>query len=193
LSSQKVKTWFVHLNKYVALFLAGSNNNITINAILQVIDNTQVKRHYLTACLKPMYLNSDWIGVLQYISMWQALGVTKFFLYIQQISPEVDRIIKIYENEGLVERIHYGFVPPTSNHIDVNLYMFGSDELLVVNDCLLRNRGVSEWVALNDLDEILVNRIDNGSAIGNSLINLVLLVARAETTYKLRNSISNSK
>lgn len=137
------------------LFLEYSKQFVAIKP--KIVDDRKRKKYYLTACMKPIFLNADWIGLLQYLLIWHSLGVEKFILYIQQVSPETDKILQIFEKEDLLERVSYGFLPTTDNHIDVNSEMFFSDELTVLNDCLLRSRGESEWVTMADLDEIMAD------------------------------------
>ena len=115
--------------------------------------------------MKPIFLNADWMVCCNIFQFGVQLGVEKFILYIQQVSPETDKILKIFENEQLIERVSYGFLPSTDNHIDVNAQMFFSDELTVLNDCLLRSRGDSEWVTMADLDEIMADVSGNGRSM----------------------------
>ena len=67
-------------------------------------------------------MNVDWQSIIQYVLMWQALGVEHFYMYVQEVSPEVDMVLKIFETENLVERIPRSVMPPTiDDYIDVNL------------------------------------------------------------------------
>jgi hypothetical protein len=67
-------------------------------------------------------MNVDWQAILQYVLVWQALGVEHFYIYVQEVSPEVDMVLKIFESENLVERIPRSAMPPTlGDYIDVNM------------------------------------------------------------------------
>ena len=165
------------MQEYMKLtnFLEYSKRIASLN--LTIVDYSTEPKHYLTACMKPLYLNADWIGLLQYFETWRALGITKFIIYVQQISPEVDEILKIYEMENILERVPYGYLPTTESHMDVNANIFFLSELMVLNDCLLRSRGHSKWVTMADFDEIIAD-------VSGSERNLPELIKHLAGQYK---------
>ena len=61
--------------------------------------------------------------------MWIEHGATKFYLYHHSISPEVDALFHIYENDPRIEieRVPWGIIPVpenTSEAEDVNKQIF---------------------------------------------------------------------
>ena len=64
--------------------------------------------------------------------MWIEHGATKFYLYHHSISPEVDALFRIYENDPRIdiERVPYGIIPVPENSSeteDVNQQIFGGE------------------------------------------------------------------
>ncbi|KHN72536.1 hypothetical protein Tcan_14753 [Toxocara canis] len=95
--------------------------------------------------------------------MWIAHGATKFYLPVQSITPEVDAMLRIYENDPKIsiERMQWGLLPSsksTSDEENPNNQLLRSELTLAINDCVLRARGRAEYVSLLDLDEIIVIR-----------------------------------
>ncbi|VDM49062.1 unnamed protein product [Toxocara canis] len=131
--------------------------------------------HRLAVCVAPIAQFSswpllarffEWIGHLQFYEfaqMWIAHGATKFYLPVQSITPEVDAMLRIYENDPKIsiERMQWGLLPSsksTSDEENPNNQLLRSELTLAINDCVLRARGRAEYVSLLDLDEIIVIR-----------------------------------
>ncbi|VDM13644.1 unnamed protein product [Wuchereria bancrofti] len=94
--------------------------------------------------------------------IWIAQGVTKFCVYVQSMTPEVDALLRVYEHSKDVEIELINWAPlPTDNvnthQSDPNLRIYRAEVATSINDCLLRIRGHAKYVISSDLDEIMVN------------------------------------
>ncbi|VDD95702.1 unnamed protein product [Enterobius vermicularis] len=90
--------------------------------------------------------------------MWINHGATKFIFYQQTVSKEVDALIRMYEHDKTIEieRVPWGTIPLSENTTeeeDPNKEIFRAEQVMVWNDCILRSRGKTEYLALADFDE----------------------------------------
>lgn len=128
------------------------------------IMQNEPRKHYLAVCLQPIFLLADWTLLVQFFEIWIAQGVTKFCVYVQSMTPEVDALLRIYEHskDVEIERINWALLP-TDNHnastyeSDPNLRVYRAEVATSINDCLLRIRGHAKYVISSDLDEIMIN------------------------------------
>uniref|UniRef100_A0A1I8EWX4 Glycosyltransferase family 92 protein n=1 Tax=Wuchereria bancrofti TaxID=6293 RepID=A0A1I8EWX4_WUCBA len=126
------------------------------------IMQNQPRKHYLAVCLQPIFLLADWTLLVQFFEIWIAQGVTKFCVYVQSMTPEVDALLRVYEHSKDVEIELINWAPlPTDNvnthQSDPNLRIYRAEVATSINDCLLRIRGHAKYVISSDLDEIMVN------------------------------------
>nr|CRZ26236.1 Bm3441 [Brugia malayi] len=128
------------------------------------IMQNEPRKHYLAVCLQPIFLLADWTLLVQFFEIWIAQGVTKFCVYVQSMTPEVDALLRVYEHskDVEIERINWALLP-TDNHnastyeSDPNLRVYRAEVATSINDCLLRIRGHAKYVISSDLDEIMIN------------------------------------
>ncbi|VDK66435.1 unnamed protein product [Onchocerca ochengi] len=121
----------------------------------------QPRKHYLAVCLQPIFLLADWTLLVQFFEIWIAQGVTKFCVYVQSMTPEVDALLRVYEHskDVEVERINWAPLPTGEvavNEDNPNLRIYRTEVTTSINDCVLRSRGHAKYVISSDLDEILV-------------------------------------
>uniref|UniRef100_A0A158Q720 Glycosyltransferase family 92 protein n=1 Tax=Elaeophora elaphi TaxID=1147741 RepID=A0A158Q720_9BILA len=154
--------------------------SLQVPVVLQearVIPN-RPRKHYLAVCLQPIFLLADWTLLVQFFEIWIAQGVTKFCVYVQSMTPEVDALLRVYEHskDVEVERINWAPLPTagaashdnaTSHNNDPNLRIYRTEVTTSINDCLLRSRGHAKYVISSDLDEIVVTNK------GSSLLKLL--------------------
>ncbi|XP_028275145.1 uncharacterized protein LOC114444619 [Parambassis ranga] len=114
-----------------------------------------------TICLSTMF---DFTNVLQFVQsleMMQLLGVDRVVVYKTSCSPETQRILDYYTHKGLVEVIPWSL----SRYLNVSrsfvpslgpgdLHYFG--QIAALNDCLYRYMYRSRYVALQDMDELIL-------------------------------------
>ena len=100
-------------------------------------------------CLhQPMYNVEKSQEVVDWIVIHQLMGVEIIYIYLEMryLSKEIPNAIQPFVNSGLVELIDW------SIGVETNDYgQFG-----VIQDCLYRSIATVEYLALYDLDEILV-------------------------------------
>ncbi|VDD87293.1 unnamed protein product [Enterobius vermicularis] len=92
---------------------------------------------------------------------WIGHGATKFYIYHHSISKEVDTLLKIYENDPNIEieRVLWGLLPVPkyiSYEEDPNNHIMHFEQILGWNNCILRARGKTKYLALSDFDETFV-------------------------------------
>ncbi|EJD74416.1 hypothetical protein LOAG_18264 [Loa loa] len=135
--------------------------------------SNQSRKHHLAVCLQPIFLLADWTLLVQFFEIWIAQGVTKFCVYVQSMTPEVDALLHVYEHskDVEIERINWAPLPAddsaTYENDDPNLRIYRTEVATSINDCLLRSRGYAKYVISSDLDEIVVNYKES------SLLNLL--------------------
>ncbi|VDM38788.1 unnamed protein product [Toxocara canis] len=119
------------------------------------------RRHKLAVCLQPIFLLADWTILVQFFETWIVQGATKFYVYVHSMAPEVDALLRVYEADHNVdvERVHWAPLPvrnDVSPTDDPNFYIYRTEVVTAVNDCVLRSRGHAKYVVSSDLDEIIV-------------------------------------
>uniref|UniRef100_A0A914VQ05 Glycosyltransferase family 92 protein n=1 Tax=Plectus sambesii TaxID=2011161 RepID=A0A914VQ05_9BILA len=114
-----------------------------------------------------MFLFVDWITLVQHIETYLQIGVTKFFIYVQTISPEVDLILKIYREAGVVELLPWPPFPysESQDSLNANNVVYRADLVTAINDCILRVRPLSDFALFTDVDEIISSLSNNVSLI----------------------------
>lgn len=106
------------------------------------------ERHF-TACLQIKSRDVTVSQLVEWIEMNKLLGVDMFFIYSFEQSDNIQRVINFYKNRSLVEEILW--YTPTA--VSVN-----ASHLAALNDCLYRNKNVSEFVTNIDEDELIIPR-----------------------------------
>ena len=77
------------------------------------------------------------------------MGAEHIFIYNQSVGPNVEKLLKYYDDDqGLVTVLQMEKV-----HADLTWY---HGQQLAINDCIFRNRNVSEFVAVIDTDEYIL-------------------------------------
>ncbi|XP_038549428.1 uncharacterized protein LOC119883034 [Micropterus salmoides] len=124
-----------------------------------------------TVCLSTMFDFTNVLQLVQSLEMMQLLGVDRVAIYKTSCSPETQRILDYYTHKGLVEVIPWplsrflnvsrGWLP---QHGPGDLHYFG--QIAALNDCVYRYMYQSRYVALQDMDElILPQTVDSWTAL----------------------------
>uniref|UniRef100_A0A914WDI4 Glycosyltransferase family 92 protein n=1 Tax=Plectus sambesii TaxID=2011161 RepID=A0A914WDI4_9BILA len=116
-------------------------------------------KHRLAVCLQPVFLFAEWTLLIQFLEFWQHAGATKFYFYLQTIAPEVDRILRIYEQDSRIEieRVDWSFFPGGDESAsDPNNLVYRTEVVTGINDCLHRARGEAFYVVSADFDEMIL-------------------------------------
>uniref|UniRef100_A0A0N5ACQ1 Glycosyltransferase family 92 protein n=1 Tax=Syphacia muris TaxID=451379 RepID=A0A0N5ACQ1_9BILA len=134
----------------------------------------------LGVCMHPVMHFADWTVIPQFFEMWIEHGARKFYFYIHSISKEVDDMLKIYENDPLinVERIQWGpfKVNKTAN------------EVHVINDCIRRARSRVRYLAIADFDETFIT-IGQKSLL--SMLDETIFDNPMIGSFKFRSHVAN--
>ncbi|CAG9532490.1 unnamed protein product [Cercopithifilaria johnstoni] len=113
------------------------------------------KRHKLVVCMAPTYALMEWRILLLGIEIWLALGSTKIIIPIQSISRDAFKILREYEQDGLVILRHWPKWPILSDKNPNGLVLSRGIEESHVN-CLFFAKPWAEMIAFTDLDDILI-------------------------------------
>ncbi|XP_034024870.1 uncharacterized protein LOC117509315 [Thalassophryne amazonica] len=118
-------------------------------------------KHDFTVCFSTMFDFTNVLQLVQSLEMLQLLGVSNVVIYKTSCSPDVQRILDYYTNTGLVEVIPWsisryvnvsrGWLP---EHGPGDLHYFG--QIPVLNDCLYRYMYQTRYLALHDIDELII-------------------------------------
>uniref|UniRef100_A0A3B3TNQ9 Glycosyltransferase family 92 protein n=1 Tax=Poecilia latipinna TaxID=48699 RepID=A0A3B3TNQ9_9TELE len=117
--------------------------------------------HNFTCCFSAMYNFTNVLQLVQNLEMLQLLGVNRVVVYKTNCSADVQRVLDYYSHKGLVEVIPWSL----SKYLNVSrrarpsqspgdLHYFG--QIPALNDCLYRSMYRSRYVALHDLDELIL-------------------------------------
>ncbi|XP_043103635.1 glycosyltransferase family 92 protein [Puntigrus tetrazona] len=115
-----------------------------------------------TVCVSNLF--GDYNNVLQFaqtIEMYKILGVQHVVVYKTACGPDLEKLLKHYETEGILEIVPWPidqFLNPSSgwnikkHKGDIQYY----GQLVTLNECIYRHMYQSKYVLLNDIDEIIM-------------------------------------
>ncbi|XP_041851069.1 uncharacterized protein LOC121646233 [Melanotaenia boesemani] len=114
-----------------------------------------------TVCLSTMYDFTNVLQLVQSLEMFQLLGVNKVVVYKTNCSAETQLILDYYTHKGLLEVIPWSlsrFIKVSRNwspeHGPGELHYFG--QIPALTDCLYRCMYRSKYVAMQDIDELIL-------------------------------------
>ncbi|KAG1973994.1 glycosyltransferase family 92 protein [Pimephales promelas] len=115
-----------------------------------------------TICISNLF--GDYNNVLQFaqtIEMYKLLGVQHVVIYKTKCGPDLKKLLKHYETEGILEIVSWPidkFLNPSSgwniNTHKGDIQYYG--QLVTLNECIYRHMYQSRYVLLNDIDEIIM-------------------------------------
>ncbi|OAD52905.1 hypothetical protein WN48_11151 [Eufriesea mexicana] len=165
---------------------------------LRVIYNKPERKKDFAVCVKGLdFLHEDLsVRLVEWIELITLLGADKIFFYQLQVHPNVTKILNHYERLGKVHvtpltlpggqpnvpAFQHMYLTKKTNHKRQN-------ELIPYNDCLYKHMYEYEYIALLDVDEVIMPVRD---ATWQDLMKRVLTKAlkiRNETraSYNVRN------
>ena len=135
---------------------------------LRVIYNQlkpQEKKKKFAVCVKGLDFPTDDLSVrlVEWIEMLNVLGADKIFLYNLEVHPNVTKVLEHYVKEDKVDLTQLtlpGYQP--NMQLLQHLYLKSKlnnkrqNEVIPYNDCLYRNIYRYEYVALLDIDEVIM-------------------------------------
>ncbi|RXN18390.1 glycosyltransferase family 92 -like protein [Labeo rohita] len=147
---------------HVLISTKDSDNNVT--EYLPIKNRVQLNtfKYDFTVCISTLFGNYN--NVLQFaqaIEMYKLLGVQHVVIYKTSCGPDLEKLLKHYETEGMMEIVSWPieqFLNPSSgwnfqqHKGDVHYY----GQLATLNECIYRHMYQSKYVLLNDIDEIIM-------------------------------------
>ncbi|CAB1457558.1 unnamed protein product [Pleuronectes platessa] len=115
-----------------------------------------------TVCISNLF--GDYNNVLQFaqtLEMYRLLGVGRVVIYKSSCGAELERLLKIYSQDGFLEIVPW----PIQQHLNPSKgWLFSKDggdvhyfgQLATLNECIYRPMERSRYVLLNDIDEIIM-------------------------------------
>ncbi|KAK6040472.1 hypothetical protein COOONC_22023 [Cooperia oncophora] len=104
--------------------------------------------HFFSVCLSPLYgTEPKWLLLAEFFEHYKLQGASHFFVYVINVDEYSNILLHDYVRTGEVELI---YLHDRSTRTD-NWW-----HIVQIQDCLIRSRGYSSWVAFVDLDERLL-------------------------------------
>ncbi|XP_076138948.1 uncharacterized protein LOC143122048 [Alosa pseudoharengus] len=117
--------------------------------------------YQFTVCISVMYDYTNVLQLVQTLEMFRLLGAQHVAIYKSSCNTATQRVLDYYVKEGFVEIIPW----PITQYIKVSrgwqpsvspgdLHYFG--QIAALNDCVYRFMYQTQYVVLQDLDEVIV-------------------------------------
>ena len=107
-------------------------------------------RRKFTVCVAPLF-GSVGDKLIEWIEMNCILGADFFVFYKSSMPEKYEKILTYYSKRGLAE------VNQWNNPLGQKLIHYNG-QMAAINDCILRHRFKSDFVAILDLDEFIIPR-----------------------------------
>ncbi|XP_024133187.1 uncharacterized protein LOC112149611 isoform X1 [Oryzias melastigma] len=144
-----------------------------------------------TVCFSTMFDYTNVLQLVQSLEMLQLLGVNRVVIYKTNCSLETQNVLDFYTHKGLVEVIPWSL----SKYLNVSrgwlpkqgpgeLHYFG--QIPALNDCLYRYMYRTKYLALHDVDELILPQSVN------SWLELLPLLEKkygANKRYRFRSHV----
>ena len=129
------------------------------------IQNQEVKESFkynFTVCISNLF--GEYNNALQFaqtMEVYKLIGVQRVVIYNTSCGPDVEKILKYYRKEGMLEVVPWPidkFLTPSTgwkydlHHGDMHYY----GQLTTLNECIYRYMYQSKYLLLNDIDEIIM-------------------------------------
>lgn len=132
---------------------------------LRILNDRPQKKEEFAVCVKGLdFLHEDLsVRLVEWIELLRILGANKIFLYELEIHPNISKVLEHYQRDGIVELTKItlpGNQPnlPGFRHLYLKNKLTNKrqNELIPYNDCLYRNLYRYDYVALLDIDEVIM-------------------------------------
>ncbi|XP_045184464.2 uncharacterized protein LOC123542605 [Mercenaria mercenaria] len=134
---------------HVSLVVNSCENPLNLVKVREASKPAKYQRRF-TVCLSPMFQFDEVFRLVEWIEFNRILGAEKFLLYNYSTGVNVEKVIGYYVNSGTVKVIQWDIPFPPENNIEY----FAQKAAL--NDCIFRNKNVSEFVINIDKDEYVI-------------------------------------
>lgn len=194
----KIKTTFGSLK-------APDSVSLTLNLCTKLMNNLRVinerpkEKKKFAVCVKGLdFLHEDLsVRLVEWIELLNILGAEKIFLYDLEVHPNISKVIRYYVKKGFVELTKLtlpGEQPnlPGFRHLYLKNKLTNKrqNELIPYNDCLYRNLYSYKYLALLDIDEVIMPlKYENWSSLMDE-VEQISFKARNQTkaSYNVRNA-----
>lgn len=129
---------------------------------VQVINRQQreVEKKDFLVCVKDLEYDEDKsMALIEWLEILKIFGAQKIVVYVIKIHDRMMKVLKFYENDGLVEifEFHHPEVLPTPQE---NTLQFLMRQLISYHDCFYRNNNNYKYIIPLDIDEFIVPKYD---------------------------------
>ncbi|KAH9495561.1 hypothetical protein Btru_013598 [Bulinus truncatus] len=135
---------------------------------LSILYPSILKRNF-TVCYASLFNFTNYHQIVQNVEFNRVLGADHFFVYNMSVSPETDAVLQHYQQRGLLTVIKWS-IPISEVHYH--------GQILAINDCVYRNKGVSKYVVIQDTDEFIIPNYQD---------NWERLIAKVDEEYEAKN------
>uniref|UniRef100_A0A3Q3W917 Glycosyltransferase family 92 protein n=1 Tax=Mola mola TaxID=94237 RepID=A0A3Q3W917_MOLML len=150
---------------HITLMSAGANfTEDELDKFLEV-KNQEVKKdnfpYNFTVCISVMFEFKNVLQLVQSLEMLQLLGVNRVAVYLTNSSRETQHILDYYTHKGLLEvipwsiprllKVSRSWLPSLSPG---DIHYFG--QMPALNDCIYRYMYQTRYLALHDVDELIL-------------------------------------
>uniref|UniRef100_T1IJ88 Glycosyltransferase family 92 protein n=1 Tax=Strigamia maritima TaxID=126957 RepID=T1IJ88_STRMM len=148
-----------------------ANNNVLVvvgkERKQESTNNTELK---FAVCVKGLnfYFDDVSVRLIEWLELLRAVGAHKVFLYDLAVHPNVTKVLKYYEDQNFVHVSPLTLpgqglnVKPLMNFYFKHKARFKRQaEIFPYNDCFHRHRHEYDYIALLDIDEIIVPLQEN--------------------------------
>ena len=147
----------------VALMQEGKLNSETSGVEVQYPPEQKAKEadSKMGLCVKPLYGGYDRaLWLVEFINMYQILGVTNFIFYNHSVGPSVDQLLHHYQvhgnDTGIDVKVLRWNLP-----VESQMRIRTEAQFTALNDCNFRFINKVKYAAMVDLDEFLIPNIHN--------------------------------
>lgn len=132
---------------------------------LRVMNERPQEKKKFAVCVKGLdFLQEDLsVRLVEWLELLKILGASKVFLYELEVHPNISKVLQYYKSTGLVQLTPItlpGDQPnlPGFRHLYLKNKLTNKrqNEIIPYNDCLYRNLYSYEYLALLDIDEIIM-------------------------------------
>ncbi|XP_023326460.1 uncharacterized protein LOC111699919 [Eurytemora carolleeae] len=135
------------------------------NNIRVIYNKHEGPKKKFAVCVKGLDFPDDDLSVrlVEWLELLNTLGAEKIFMYNLEVHPNVTKVLNHYVEKGIVDLTQLslpGYQPnlPGLQHLYLKSKLNNKrqNELIPYNDCLYRNMYRYEYVALLDIDEVIM-------------------------------------
>ncbi|XP_059160919.1 beta-1,4-galactosyltransferase galt-1-like [Physella acuta] len=117
--------------------------------LLEIQYPKQRERNF-TVCYPALFGYNNISRIIQAIEINRVLGAQHFFIYNYSISREMDAVLRHYQDEGVLTVLQWPLP------LDDVMHVWYYGQMSAINDCVYRNKFVSQYVVIQDPDEFII-------------------------------------